>query len=238
MLKLEKNLQDQFITLQWRKSYSPFNRLFFQALAIALAIHLGFFLLFRIQPFSIGSSFYFSPVEVNTDFFDVSEGLIAFSENSSEEEIPIPFFIKPPEVPTISSFVFATSIESILLNSNEDNRFILHFPSQVPLFYQPIQYTISGPLADLPIIKEPDFTKIREIQKGSSLTFYKAQYDVKVDENSGLIYWYTKKVSSGLKQFDQLAEKLLLDLRFLINDTQDILSGTIEITFLQEKTDV
>lgn len=228
VLRVEKSKKDHQINVCLRERESYFSKLFLKAFALALAIHLGGYLLFRIQPFKADSNYIFPPIQVISQAKLESSSVIV--EHAPEEDVSFPIALfKPapqyiPEPPDIFS-----------INPSEENNFA-SFEREIPsvsipieMSYTPLQIYVSGQLSKrkllegpYDLLRKPERTTKREAQT------YHIAYQVQINPDSGLIFWYDKMLSSPVKEIDKQIEKVLLDLRFEANSSLEGVKGQID----------
>jgi hypothetical protein len=236
MLKIEKSSLYAPIELRLREKESFFNSLLLKALALALFLHSGAFLLFHIEPFKITTSFLFSPVHVQVE---QNHLLVAplLLEQQSEEMFDFshpPLWIAPdpllfPSSHWQSTNLFPESKEALF--SSLEQRFwpSMNFPI---LFKKPaLQLFISGELAAHAFIKEPLLLK-EEVETISSDPLY-VNYRVRVEEQEGTIFWYERTQKSGKPKIDRLTEDILLTLQFDPGSLSSVSEGTLHFVIYE-----
>lgn len=235
MLKLEKSKRDLVISFRIQDHF--FTPTLLKALCLALAFHLGGFLIFQIQPFKITSSFIFPPINVQS--LPASDTLISLEKNNfpliddNTSEIPQPLFLFPSVPKTIDyeGVTFSNLTEKTVLPSSSIIQNIL-FPYVVPnlpLSYHPLTFIIAGNLAQR--ILTSDVLPYSQIvwKTDKTIQTYSLLYQVQIDPLKGEIIWYEKKHSAGLREVDQWAEKQLLNLKFSPDSKYEFLEGEIGI---------
>lgn len=234
MLKLKPACSNQNLVICVGNRPPFFNRSLCQALGIALAIHIGAFLLFHIQTFYHESSVILTPIHVQAHLPSSNESvaLLAKQEHIDKSILPPPPLLLPNtrltdltpspsfSFPSLKDPVFAR-LEQIPLPS---------LPSPFPLVYHPIYLFIAGEIAEYPLIKA-DFDLLTTPVLVDHVTHYtEVRYEVRLDERSGCIMWYDKKQTSADAQLDRLAETILLSLQFTPDPHIPFPSG--EVTFI------
>ena len=104
----------------------------------------------------------------------------------------------------------------------------------IPFIASAAKIVLSGPLADFPMQSfNPEFTPLFELHKFSPNHIHQQRivYDVRVDANSGQIFWFHPQESSMDELQTVLAEKLLKGIHFQMNPEDFVQSGQVEITF-------
>lgn len=248
MLKFKKSLKTNDVTICLRERENFFNQTFCTAFSIALAIHLGAFILFHIEPFKMTSSFLFSPVTVNVNIPKEEE--ISLEQLPTLKDASSNSFIPPSPIPSLpsvphslseqASFTAIRSIEIPSFSSIESLEKRSYTPSISNLPYSPIRFSISGQLAQQKIAKESSafinhVLNTRWIKGIEPLSYFYMKYLVQIDPQSGVLFWLDKIHSSGSLEIDQLAEQLLLKLRFEPSLTWDNLKGEIDLIITLDK---
>lgn len=241
MLKLEKHAKNHDIIIGIRSRRWLADRLFWQALALALAIHIGAFFLFHIQPFKFDSSYIFPSFHMQAK----STGKSVSNEISEKEEI-LTTLLSPPEpdllalmpMPYIGSEKFPSSLVMDSQPFDQLESLALPITHSIPTFYyHPLQLVISGPLAAIPLIKNSIPSQDVLAKSDRPLKAYQILFHVQVDGKRGQICWLEKKQESGNRQLDQLAETLLLEMQFAPFEDNPFMAGAIELTFLKKSKD-
>ncbi len=100
-------------------------------------------------------------------------------------------------------------------------------PLSIPLTYQPIQFFISGELAQRPLKKyDSRIDELLPYKIHSSEPVY-VTYKVHID-SSGLVFWYEIERTTGNNQANALAEELLLSLEFAPSKLNSNSTGIID----------
>lgn len=238
MLRLEKTSPLSGLMVRVRERERFFEPRLLKALTIALLLHCGGLILFQVTPFSVSSTFIFSPIQVQSDHPLQSVSALASSYTEEEE-----FF---PPITLIPALAWIDlSPEPIVLSSKQID--IQAFKSieehlwpkwNVPLSLQleepRIQLAISGELAKLALIAtDPLLHHMQPLSPELSPTY--VTYEVQVDESTGELFWYDRTVSSGIPSIDSLTEKILLNLRFSSVPSQEIVTGTLNFVVLDSE---
>lgn len=216
MLCLER-AKSQDLVIQIRSRDPVFSHPFRLALAIALLLHVGAFFLFYIHPFNLGSSFIFPPVIVRSDDSLLSPNvqILSLKEERSWQEDILPSLATLQEGPV---FPLRMEIASFLpTNWQIASSEVQHLPSPLLSALKPIQIYMSGEIVPYALstndILQHDTVPSAWLKP--PLSTYEVRYLVQVDEQSGEIFWYDRRQSSGYAAIDQLTENLLLQLKFL-----------------------
>lgn len=238
MLRLEKTSHTSHIVIRMRERERFFEPPLLKALAIALILHIGALILFHVTPFSFTTAFTFPPVHVQFDSLVKEKGVSTFISPRIEEEE-----IAPPPISLIPLLDWISfSQESILAPSiTFDPQDLKSLEERVwPKWEEPlslnleeprIQLTISGDLAELPLIaSDPLLNQMQPISSHNSPVY--VTYQVQLDEKTGELFWYERVVSSKEPAVDQLTEKILLNLRFAPPQHQEIVTGTVNFVVL------
>jgi hypothetical protein len=238
VLKLERSSKGSDLTIIWRDQEHFFNSLFWQALGIALMLHLGAFLIFHIQAFKIESSFVFPPIKVGADYGSFSTANTLLLADQNQEELtnlpPPPLFdssfpklvfnhLQSQQLPLPSLELINHAFDSIEHRALN----LIHPSAPFPIFYYPIQMHLTGELADHPFTQEDSLILMTPLQKKGPLKHFHIRYQVQIDDLSGQVFWYDKKQTSGISRLDELAEKILLSLKFDPNFDSHFLVGEI-----------
>jgi hypothetical protein len=241
MLRLEQSSKGIHVRLNPENHF--FNQSLLEALAIALAIHLGAFFLFHIQPFHMTSSYRFPPVHVQTQPNPLLDGqtIVSKQERLLNSEISSPPFSLPSldffpllisqksDIPPVSADLSSfKSLEQRVLSFS-------HSPSTIPSLYQPLQIFLSGPLAQKQLLHHP--ASSHSIISQRKMHYFQNTYEVQVDPKTGSIFWYVKKQASKRKDVNQQAERYLLELQFA-RDFSDVgWIGQVDILLAVEEDD-
>ncbi|WP_068469135.1 hypothetical protein [Candidatus Protochlamydia phocaeensis] len=234
MLKLEKSSPHDSIDVCLREREGLFNLLFVKALALALLVHVGAFLLFHIQPFKLISTFVFPPVHVQMEPSPLLSAPLLLQQTNEEafDFSPPPLLL--PRDPLLSSFPSQQALD--LPNAPPSSFAALeqhYWPSLMsppPVVKKPVmRLFVSGDLAAHSLLYQSPLLK-KEIETPPLLPLY-ATYQVRVEKEQGTIFWYDRLQSSGDPAFDRLAEHVLLDLQFETDFTAPILTGMLHFIF-------
>lgn len=236
MLRLEKTANLSNITIRMRERERFFEPRLLKALAIALIFHCGALILFQVTPFSFASTFTFPPVHVQSD--SLIKGVSTFvSHHTDEDEINFPSISIIPPLDWISVSQESALIPSVALNLQD----LISLEERIwPKWEEPlsqrleeprIQLAISGDLAELSLItSDPLLNQMQPLSSHSFSTY--VVYKVQLDEKTGEIFWYERITSSQEPVTDQLTEKILLNLRFGIPQSHQVIMGTLSFVIL------
>lgn len=236
MLKLEKS-KDRDIAIRLKEQDRFFTKMLWKALGLALAFHLSAILFFHIQPFKLTSSFIFPPINVQSlpmwdshATLESEQQIEPLDDLSTAPQIGIEF----PHVPEMlqeSTNKFTVLSEGSIPSFSvlERSALPIQISSSIDTFYNPISIYISGNIAQRPLINKIDsiFTKEKWMKQGD-LHYYAIKYLVQLDPESGEIFWYDRKKSSGLNELDRWSEEKLLTLKFLPNSNFEHLVGEVD----------
>lgn len=225
MLKLEKGSDDIHIRIREKERF--FNSLFLKALAAALLFHVLFFVVFQIRPFKMNSTFLFPPVKVQTE----KPSHIAIQKELNDEIALLP---PPPYAILYPQENFKGLKEDpkrvSLPDFQAENELLIAFQPQ-KVDKPKIQLFLSGNIATLNWIFPKTIDEKIAVFPHMDPLFVK--YQILVDHEQGIIYWYEKIQSSGSPIIDQETEQVLLDMR-----TEGMipfhLSGTIDFAIFSE----
>lgn len=232
MLKLEKNKKGQEIAIRFKEEDRFFTKPLLQALVLALFIHLGGFILFHVQTFTLSTAFVFKPISVHTSLpgpasLDLYQDSKSLSYDKTLEP-PDSLFNKysiitfeRPSFDQINAYdlPFFTA-DSVVSNSKD---------LKVEIPYVPINMFLSGSLAKRRLVKTipQSLTDSHQISSIDSLKNYEIKFHVIVDPLTGKIFWFDKIKGSGIARVDKQVEKLLFDLQFDSNDSFDHTKGNL-----------
>lgn len=226
MLKLKKASTSERFDLTIQNGQKLLSRDFYLAFAWAAGIHALGILLFSVHSLYYLSSDLPKPIAVVTDplNFKLDSSVLAdlnLDPDQTAKELPPPSTsislpkLKEPSpltAPFLPNFIF-----SDIPDFDEKEK-------QAPF----LSVYASGQLSTRKFKQLPHSPKF--IASGD----YQILYNVRVDNASGSIFWYTLQRSSGLTVVDRAAEKILRSLDFEQQATPGITSGTIEIAFHAE----
>lgn len=227
MLKLEK-ISRREISISVRDRKNRFDRIFLQAVGIAIALHLVALLVFQIQPFIVIGDKILAPSLVESDIDFGSNDIVAEIER---EGIPQRDLLEPklslPMLPEMPISGLERSLEykenSLMINPfieiAEDWEYLANDgkPSPAP---RSIQVHISGELAEIPLISDGATFSVNK-------EHFHASYAVQVEGKTGHIFWYMPTPNS---KTNAMAEKILNEIGFQPNPNAFVYSGEIEIT--------
>jgi len=241
MLKLEKTRHCD-IAVSLRNQRTRFNRPFFYAFGIALALHFIPALFFYIRPFiSIGDAV-LPPVFVETDLTSSAEnshGVLAYLD---QEGRPSRYSLEPPlsspQMPETMPASISHQAERPKSQNFTDNPFagleedwdyLFASDHSTPAAQAPIRLRISGGLSEQILIDDGIHQKISIPMQcdGSHIVVY----DIRVEGESGLVFWHMAKQSSPLSPLNRTAEAILCDMRFKPDPNIFVQDGVVEIIF-------
>jgi hypothetical protein len=236
MLKLEKTSNLSGLVIRMRERERFFEPCLLKALAIALFLHISALTLFHVTPFYLPSTFTFPPIQVQSDQPIQAISALVSSYPEEEELSPPPLSL----VPTLDWVSF--SQESMLIPSlSFDLHALQSLEERVwPKWQEPlslkleeprIQLTISGDLAELPLIASDLLLNQLQPISHQELAAY-VTYQVQLDEKTGEIFWYERTQSSAKANIDYLTEKILLNLRFASPASHEIVKGAVNFVVL------
>lgn len=244
ILKVESSDRGQDIVVSVRGRERFWNRTFLTAFALAVSLHLGGLLLFRIAPIKLSwNSHSTAPAIVQAEFS--TDGIaIALSDN---EDLP-ERYVPPPALtvmglPTLPTRKYVVPFDMYSINDDShpfaELELALLEPwreSPPPLPKEPLTLQFSGPLAGRVPLHHPAKDWVPPAAR-SLKGAYRVVIDVKVDEQTGQIFWHNILTSSGVVLLDREALAVLKDMR-LSPGPQDafVTDGFVELTFLFGET--
>lgn len=237
MLKLEKTLRRE-IAISLRQQERVFNQTFLIALGIAIVLHLLPFLLFHIKPFKISNHGTISlPTHVESDLntahpFDFDSWVFSQIETKRKFSDLFAPQISFPELPKMSVDLKEKIDKNQLFTDIE----ITHLDQLLlPITFlttrDSIQIYISGPLAEKKALEIP-YKQLKDLgfeTKETCCNSYRVIYDVRVQDESGEIIWFETKERIAEKKYQELADKILEEIRFSPKKNCCITSGQVEI---------
>jgi len=243
MLKLEKAIRNGDISIELRQKEPFFTVNLRNALLVALAFHLSAILIFHITPMLLSSNKILPPaiVEIN---FDDPEGaaLAALDPEMGPKRHLLAPKMSSPELPRIPQLTVMEQMEyfqeTSLMDSlftaieikKEEERF---FQSSLISMVQPskaIEIHITGALAEkMETLPEIPLALRDTAMKNSGRLLFAVQ----VDNRNGQVFWKQKKAENrdARLEHQQLAEKILQELKFTLNPDYFVTAGEIEMTF-------
>lgn len=238
MLRLEKTSDLSGIAIRFREKERFFETRVLKALICALLIHLTTFILFRIANPLLISNFVFSPVQMRfesleknnlsevTSYFDEDEFKFEFFGNEMSERLDWLAFLEP-------SLLFPATFDFNSLENLEKEFWPkLDLPLSIELTEPYIKMMISGDLANFILIKsDPILSSMQPFS--TSLDIYSTSYEIQMDGNTGEIFWFQQKSSSGDKKIDQMIEKVILSLRFNQSEKDEFINGYLNFDILK-----
>jgi hypothetical protein len=107
-------------------------------------------------------------------------------------------------------------------------------PKTTPYPQKPLRIEVSGGLEKYPLLKEGWENIELSLLKKNAIQGYKASYNVRLDLQTGSLFWHEPLFFNPSKKWDRLAEQILNGIQFdVVDPTEAIASGLIEITFLK-----
>ncbi len=229
MLKLKKASGPETVALTFSARDKLFNKDFCIALGIAAGLHLLGLIIFTVHMgIYSGSTTVLSPIMVMTEPLELEKNSLiiadVYSNPISKRQIPPPPKIVH-ETPTSQKF-FLGNVESAQFKNR-----LPDWPTE-PHSTPSITVSPSGSLAGRALKVVPKLPKIKTFGD------FEVVHQVRMDEKSGEIFWFKLQKSSGRSAIDQMAEKLLKNIRFETQGNNGITSGTIEWKFhLEDSND-
>jgi hypothetical protein len=246
MLKLEKIAKTLEISITLREREHFLNKTFVQALIIAIGLHLFAGVLFNVRFIKItASQSIFPPAFVEADLSILSDNsVVAVAE---EEDNHLKHFIeakgsKPPAPEFTTRDYIQQTIQLNKACEWEKNPFIA-IESQInqqsiplPTFsknksFKPVSVSVSGGLDPIALIDEGWGKMDFSILKKLTTPYYRVIFSVRLDNQSGCLFWHEFKTDRSNKELDYLAEYILKNMCFDINKDLFATLGEVEIVF-------
>lgn len=244
MLKLEKT-RSREIHVCLRSRQRVFSRSFIYAFLIALALHLGGFLMFHVRTLFIKDKGSFPPIVVEADlsgelYHEDSEALALLGKKEAPHYRLAPH-ISDPSIPSLAieipkrDHVFAAEEvgrSNPFLEIEEDPE---HVHKSIPNKHRgkPFVMHVSGPLAEIPLLDDGFNQMSSEIS--ALCTRFSAgivvRYEVRVENQTGRIFWHMLKQAPD--HLAGIASKILEKMRFQQDDRHFVTSGEIEFNITE-----
>jgi hypothetical protein len=236
MLKIEKTVHLSGLAIRLRERDRFLEPRLLKALAIALALHLGALFLFHVTPFSLSSTFIFPPIQVQSD--QPMQGISAWVTSHSEEieEMTPPPLAMIPTLDWISSpqkpILTPPTLDPLIFQTVEEHLWPKwETPLSLPLEEPHIQLTISGDLAEYPLVATDSLLSQMQPFSPSPRAYY-VTYQVQMDNRTGEIFWYECVESSDVAAIDRIAEQILLNLKFTPPPSRETVTGKLNFVVL------
>jgi hypothetical protein len=230
MLKLEKS-RESGIAIRLRPKERFFEPTLIKAFALALFLHLGGLALFHIAPFSMSSSFLFPPIHVQSQINRPASATTLHSIEQTGDSFMLPPLALIPltdlgEEINLSDLAPFHSFDPKAYQELEETLWPLwESPFSIPMEGPKIMVTISGDLARFPLIKkDPILDELHPI--GEPL--HSISYRVKMDKETGELFWFERENSSGKKEIDRLTENILSHFIFGTDGHFDAIDGSLD----------
>lgn len=243
MLKLEREQQTSALTLKFRERETVFRPLFLQSLAIAIAFHLSFFIFFHIAPFSLISSFTFPPVAVESPTSTHQTLTVSTARWDTDHDVLSPPLSALPPL----DWVAIPSSDILFSPANYDIERMKHLESlDWPLLNEPlpiqleeprINLTVSGELAQRPLLSHDPLLEERSPLTLQPPLYAYIDYRVQIDEHTGKIFWTEQLRSSGIAHVDRSIEMLIYRLEFEADGKLEATIGNLHFAVRLEATD-
>lgn len=238
MLKLEKS-SSKPVYISIRENTRLLTPTFLQALAVAFSLHVFAVILFHVQPFRINqANTQFPPVQVNIEIALPESAIFAELKDANSHQIAVPEPDWPkPSIPYLSlnspnHLEIFTSGEIMPMDP-----FHLDFHEQLigswikmdpaPIAQRKVPLLeIRGPLASRPVVAGtlPELSTPKKNGKSIRLV-----YSVKVDDESGHVFWYFPKTHPLDKKVEDDAVAILEALKFEPVSEGFVTQGEIEL---------
>jgi hypothetical protein len=235
MLKLEKRSREGLINVIIRDKESLLTKPFLQALAIAVCIHLALILLFHVTPFKITSDTVLPPTAAQAA--NISTESVLAELGSTLQNIhglpPIP--LSQPELMQHPTFLAVRPIVYMETHHQNEKSFTqieqqIYQPEFIPTVYHapqnPFQIAISGNLGEHELLAMETFS-FPLLKTGSK----RVMYSVLVEGKTGKVFWFEPLQQALDPSIDNLAEKILRQMRFAADPKEIAISGRIEMQF-------
>jgi len=237
MLRLEKGRRSDPVAIRLRQKDRLFTRTFTVALAIAVTFHLSLFVLFKIQPFNMGSSYRFPPVSVESALPNTSHIALEINKNQDDEDVWL-LLRDNPVMPKQDAELFRDkeSRDALALPSSFialEERYIGVPSTATAESTRRLQLFVSGPLSARELLSRVPESIIPT--NGKKLTSLEARYQVQIDPETGSLFWYDKSVSTGQMEIDVQLEKILSTLRFSTEPLLEHLTGEIHFIMMVDE---
>lgn len=243
MLKLEKaKHRDVCITMRNKERW--FNSTLLYALGIACGIHFLGVIIVHIHPFISHGDKILPPTlveaEMSNQLEDDDWNVLAYldTKHKASRYLFAPI-ASEPKLPSMSIDQPLRPTEYIKEPSLLDNPFMTieedwdYFYAN-ELFAQasqpPVSVHVSGPLAESPLLDDGTTTisptELTTILQQSQ----RCVYSVQVEGKTGRIFWFASKHTPDKQSICNMAESLLLRMRFQPNANTVVSAGEVEIT--------
>jgi hypothetical protein len=236
MLKIEKVNRQNNYSVELRVRSSRFNKTFLTALFFALTLHGSALLIFHIGPFKIVSTGFLPPAFVETDMVEKESQVKAQSEGEGKLS-RFPFMPKTssPELPSLPTLTLMSHLEPVKPVDFFNHPFLKteRYIQNEAFFAQderiskemPLQVIVTGGLENRKF--ESDIKSNLQLMTKS----FRALFAVKVENESGRIFYFEKEALYPEHVNNDFLEHLLKEIRFEKEDTSFQTSGHIEIVF-------
>ena len=248
MLKLEKIAKTLEISISLRPQAPFFTRHFIEAFSIALGLHLLAGFLFTIQRGNTSDNLtVLSPVYVESEAFLNNQVVADFKA----EDVVHRYMQEPmeswPEYPSFSSIPVGINAQPFRKPKKETgNPFIkserwlatptIPLPTLPEKQWKPLQISVSGGLENYPLLNEGWRNADLAFLKNLPLNECKASYEIRLDLQTGSIFWYQPLYSCKSGKYRRFAEQILNRMIFHVSDpSKAVVSGTVEICFFRGK---
>lgn len=236
MLKLEKPAASDHAYVTLRENTRMFTPTFVRALGWAFCFHLGGLILFHVQPFRIAqTNTQYPPVQVKIEMALPDSAIYADLEVKDvrramlpEPAVPIPLIprlsLQSPSLAEV--FPAEKSFPSTLIAMEDPGELVSGWITLDPipvLNEKTPQVRFLGPLANRSPILETLPNLVPPKKKSIS---QRGVYSVKIDDRTGVIFWYSNFSGDHLAQ---AAEEILQSLRFEPLEGGFVTEGQIEL---------
>lgn len=227
MLRLEKS-QNRDIQIAMRSKQSWMRKDVMQAFGIAFMLHLIAFGAVRIHSIlqeedqsHLRTQVFVEPIQHNP----------LISEAKIQTSLPEPIALVPtiPSIPLQKVEIPFTFVEESQLGSNpfqvleEDWDQFAHVGSRSQR--APIQVNVYGNLTEKTLLNDGIKTVMTSHQSGA------IRYEVRMNNQSGIIFWHELKQASESSEMVQNAEMILRNIRFAKDNGDLTTTGEVEIVY-------
>ncbi len=246
MLRIEKKSRTKSVYVSIREKGKMFTPSFIRALVIAVSLHASGFLFFNIQPYRIlQTQTQFPPVQVNIEMAVPDSSIYAELKRENKQQIALnePSWAEPliplqslsskgrflalPKTDYFPDYPFVKSREKVFF----PDWIALSPPS--PVIRSTPAINITGPLSDRLILSNL-FQKAVDLPS-RKIRAVSARYLVKVDDQTGKIFWFHLEGAEMKEKTARKFESILTDLQFEPLSSSFLSHGEIEICLALSK---
>lgn len=251
MLRLERSSPfHQEVAVRFRSREPFLTRPLLIGLAVALLLHLAFFLTVQFHTYSAEKSWLHPPIAVEIDLGPSDSAALASSLQIDKHGLLPRYLIAPessrPELPSLQSepLSWHSTAEKAHFSLGDAFAQAEQLPYELyskrlflPTRYEPIRIALSGPLADRHLV-ETGLSDLAEPRvRYREAETYSCQFDVNLEERNGQVFWIALLSSCGYEPLDQRAEQIVRQLRIEGARGEWTTPGVIEVLFEVEAGD-